>query len=1279
MAKSKIGFHTGPGGIKQGLGAWEKKLNKAGQAFGMKAVDAYGPIFEALQIGREHGVENWLGFRFTRAAGKVSREVPNYDVDPKIDAAELCQEVIDTLPPEFDKAVWLEAINEPRAQNKGDDTMFENMNACDYLGEWCLAAAKFLNAKGYKFMGPGFNSGEPGREDFPVKDAVVQYSQPGMLKFLRYCAAHPDQAALAIHEYSWSNWKDGQTAADWYPGLWGRFEAAIAAADLNGIPRTFSIFVTEFGFAHRESPSGNSAHSYLDDRNRMTAPWPQLKYDASWSLQEGWGKIDANVNSWMKYDAGKEFDAGPQPAATHASFGSTLPGAGPSKPLLPEDGEEEETKPVTGPSPGPAKPGAKISQLFRLAYTGFGEKDVAAGEGSWFDVGNVQVPIIDGQKMTYWEAKGDNPFADGQPWNDFGPPEGVYRWADFLPAHEHFYLNDQGRCYHIFAPSNPWWARFSKKIHLEPGAYRLSLDLWGDWVDIKDGQKIPKPDPGHARVELFLGEQGKKEWQRPKYNDQATLQQTFTVEKAGEYDAGFGLLTVFAPGGGPGANGCFLRSFTVEQIETVQETPAPAVKGTGSKESGGKTAADVKGPGAGHKEPTEPAAMGEVSRQSISLSPKAGIDAVRLEVRRREGDQWRLQMSLTQMLDGESRVDIVYISGEAGQASLIGVETGEVDTTTFTTATPGQRVLGMDISYAQNKNVDFQKAAEAGVKFVFIRAGSGKTTKDANFEHNYDEAGKAGMLRGIYYYQYPESEASVGDAKDHTPEGQARRFVTLLKEDAELGAVLDVEQGGLTADEVKRFVDEFQKHDPYDRPITIYTRASFWHRAIGTGGEAVDWAAKHPLWVAHYASSTKLVETSKKFKVAIPKPWRKYAIHQWTALGGPFVDQENNGLDLNYFTGSEADLKAWARDVVPKAPEKFEIIGAKYVTAGSGLWLRKGRSSKHKKIKLMPLGTKVEVIEEGDWNFLWVGADTGYASKRFLKADKPDETPSTTTGPYRYKGPSVKYFTGLHGPADDAAWNRAGFKGKIKELNLPLVFMSNGINPDFADMGDPARNVVRLYWNPRKATADEAYVEIRDDQLKRWWEKGYRRFIFFNEPQLKKADSGQSEEGMGIAWNSADEFARYLKTCLTRANKEFEGIHLYTTPVTSNDAFDPWGWRDAIWKHNKKLVKGWCMHAYSGNNTSAETAVNEILDQVKKLQRKYQLRIPIIVSEASVNRGEDAEQKAKAALSLAKKAAKIPGLESVYWYAADWDPSFDVHNEGWFRKGIAEAYLRQRG
>lgn len=586
MAKSKLGFHTGPGGKKDGLGKWERSLNGAGQPFGLKAVDEYGPIFEAVQIGRQHQVQNWLGFRYSEAAHHISREVPDYNVAPWVDAPILGQELIDKLPPEFDKSVWLELINEPRDENSGQDAMFNNMNATDYLGEWCLAAAIFLNERGYKFMGPTFNSGRPGREGFPPEDAVSQYSQPGMLKFLRYCADNPDKAALSVHDYSWSTWQEGQTADDWYPNLWGRFEAAIAAADLHGIPRTFLIFVTEFGFAHREAPVWPEAEAYLDARNRMLARWPQVKYDAAWSLQQGWGDIDKHVNTWLHYPAHREFDEGEQPARTHALFGGTLPGAVPVvQPPPPNETVTPPVKPVTPVEPPiskpPSVPTTTTTPVLALKFAGWGEQDVAHnpanGPAAWYDVGNVQVPILQGQRMVYWQAEGQNRFADGKPWNNFGPPQGVHKWDTLMPAQEHYLLNDRGRCYHLFGPSQPWWVRYSYRLNLTPGVYRLALDMWGDWVDLVDGQKQPKPDPNHARVELFLGERGRETWLRPNYSGQKKLQAEFTVEVAGEYELGFGILTVFAAGGSPGANGCFLRSFVVKRVEPVTP-PQPVAK-----------------------------------------------------------------------------------------------------------------------------------------------------------------------------------------------------------------------------------------------------------------------------------------------------------------------------------------------------------------------------------------------------------------------------------------------------------------------------------------------------------------------------------------------------------------------------------------------------------------------------------------------------------------------------------------------------------------------------
>ena len=67
---------------------------------------------------------------------------------------------------------------------------------------------------------------------------------------------------------------------------------------------------------------------------------------------------------------------------------------------------------------------------------------------------------------------------------------------------------------------------------------------------------------------------------------------------------------------------------------------------------------------------------------------------------------------------------------------------------------------------------------------------------------------------------------------------------------------------------------------------------------------------------------------------------------------------------------------------------------------------------------------------------------------------------------------------------------------------MPVFFMSPGINVDNRRFGDPQKNAVRIVWNPSAVTPQKAYQEIRDEQLIGWWEAGYRRFSFFNEPQI---------------------------------------------------------------------------------------------------------------------------------------------------------------------------------
>jgi hypothetical protein len=315
------------GGNKNGIGDYMRKLNNAGIPFLMKGTDDAGLCFEGQELGKAKGVDNHLIYRVSKAGqgNVVEYDVPDYAKSPKEAAEEHFEKTAAKWPRELDKSiVWMEPINEPRAKASPEDVQYKNMHPTDWLGEFMVEYAKIANDNEFKVCGPSFNSGEP--EVFTSND----YEQPGMLAYLRYCSDHPTQAALSLHEYTWNREEKGEKWADWYPHLWGRVEAAIAAADTNGIPRNFDIFVTEWGFAATFAPRWPECEPHLTAYNTWAAQWPQIKGVAAWSLQGNWGSIDNDLQSWFgplaEYTVSREFDPGPQPARTHASLGSTVPG-----------------------------------------------------------------------------------------------------------------------------------------------------------------------------------------------------------------------------------------------------------------------------------------------------------------------------------------------------------------------------------------------------------------------------------------------------------------------------------------------------------------------------------------------------------------------------------------------------------------------------------------------------------------------------------------------------------------------------------------------------------------------------------------------------------------------------------------------------------------------------------------------------------------------------------------------------------------------------------------
>lgn len=71
---------------------------------------------------------------------------------------------------------------------------------------------------------------------------------------------------------------------------------------------------------------------------------------------------------------------------------------------------------------------------------------------------------------------------------------------------------------------------------------------------------------------------------------------------------------------------------------------------------------------------------------------------------------------------------------------------------------------GIDVSQWQGSKIDYKKVKEAGINFVIIRAGYGKSIsqKDPCFETNYKNAKAAGLNVGAYWYSYAKT---LEDAK----------------------------------------------------------------------------------------------------------------------------------------------------------------------------------------------------------------------------------------------------------------------------------------------------------------------------------------------------------------------------------------------------------------------------------------------------------------------------------------------------------------------------------
>lgn len=188
-------------------------------------------------------------------------------------------------------------------------------------------------------------------------------------------------------------------------------------------------------------------------------------------------------------------------------------------------------------------------------------------------------------------------------------------------------------------------------------------------------------------------------------------------------------------------------------------------------------------------------------------------------------------------------------------------------------------ILGIDVSYAQGKNLPWKQIKANGIDFVICRAGHGIKIDDT-FEDNIAGAKEAGLAVGSYWFFEPDKD----------PLEQALKMNT-AQQKTEIVASIDVEvTHGVDREKVKRSLETFASYytQASGSKGMLYTCFDFWSNTLGNPQDLM--VCEWPLWVANYGVKTPLV----------PEPWSKNKGWCWWQYDGDGGQRLPDGRDSDF-------------------------------------------------------------------------------------------------------------------------------------------------------------------------------------------------------------------------------------------------------------------------------------------------------------------------------------------------------------------------------------------
>jgi lysozyme len=207
-------------------------------------------------------------------------------------------------------------------------------------------------------------------------------------------------------------------------------------------------------------------------------------------------------------------------------------------------------------------------------------------------------------------------------------------------------------------------------------------------------------------------------------------------------------------------------------------------------------------------------------------------------------------------------------------------------------------IPGIDVSH-HNGKVDWNAAAEAGIKFAFVKASEGANTGDSEFASNWAGMKAAGIVRGAYHFFHPEKAVSA------QVDNFLRQVPSLSPGD--LPPVIDLEWVYATdankteqwalIEQAKRVPLAIQWMDAVKSTLgctpIVYTSDSFVRALFGSAGETL---VQSVLWTASYGSHA-----------IVPAGWPTWNFWQYSDKGQ--VAGVTTPADVDWFNGEVEDLQ----------------------------------------------------------------------------------------------------------------------------------------------------------------------------------------------------------------------------------------------------------------------------------------------------------------------------------------------------------------------------------